>query len=235
MTHRNSARIFTTFIFLLIKGGAVFAGNLPKDELDSRLQKVIAQPKFQYTEFVKPDIPETPGFVKWLQDILRSVGKFWDDIFTQLGKLSSIFLILVIVVVGGLIVFLVLTAVRNMNFTKRKKIKDDLPGQEILNLDYQLEIERGKSLMRDGRFKEAVDMFLNAVWLYLSGDGTVAYDKSRTDREYLARLKRHGKFGELQTIVRKSEIAVFYKDRLEEDECREILGQVETFLSRQVV
>jgi hypothetical protein len=235
MKHRNSARIFYTFILLIISGAALFAGNVPKDELDLKLQKVIIQPKFQYTEYVKPEIPETPGFIKWLQDMLRSIGKFWDDIFTQLGKLSSIFLILVIVVVGGLIVFLVLTAVRNMNFTKRKKSKDDLPGQEILNLDYQLEIERGKSLMRDGRFKEAVDMFLNAVWLYLSGDGTVAYDKSRTDREYLVRLKQHGKFGELQTIVRKSEIAVFYKDRLEEDECREILGQVETFLSQQVV
>jgi hypothetical protein len=219
----------------MISVNGLFAGSVPKDELDSKLNQVISQPKFQYTEYVKPEMPETSGFIKWLQDIMKSFGKFWEDIFTALGNLSGIFLVIVIVLVGGLIAFLVLTAVRNMNFSKRKKSAVDLPVQEILNLDYQLEIERGKSLMKDGRFKEAVDLFLNALWLYLSGNGTVAYDKSRTDREYLTRLRQHGKYWELQTIVRRSEIAVFYKDRLEEDECREILGQVETFLSEQVV
>lgn len=235
MKHRNSARVFHTLILLILSVTALFAGSVPKAEVDSKLREVIAQPKYQYVEYVKPEMPDTSGFTKWLQEILRSVGKFWDDLFNQLGKLSTVFLVLVIIIVGGLIVFLIMTAVRNMNFSKRKKSGTELPGQELLNLDYRLEIERGKMLMKNGRFKEAVDLFLNAMWLYLSGNGTVAYDKSRTDREYLTRLRQHGKFDELQVIVRRSEIAVFYKDRLEEDECREILGQVETFLSEQVV
>ncbi|OHD53616.1 MAG: hypothetical protein A2Y33_06755 [Spirochaetes bacterium GWF1_51_8] len=210
----------------------LFPAGLPKPDIEKKLEQVVSQPKFNYIEHKEPPVEIDSGFLKWLKDMLQSISEFWSELFKKLGNLSTAFLVIVIVLVGGIVIFLVTWAIRNMNFSKKTKKLDDAAAPEELNLDYQLEVARGKRLMSEGRLKEAVDMFLNAVWLYLSGKSELPYDKARTDRECLSRLKGVEYYPNLEKIVRQSEIAVFYKENLETEECGEILGKVETFLSK---
>ena len=60
----------------------------------------------------------------------------------------------------------------------------------------------------------------------------IRYNKSVTNREYLETLKNYDDFNILNEIILPAEICVFFKDNINETECREIQKKIINIISK---
>lgn len=185
------------------------------------LAQILAADKYRYDE-TSADT-RTDGktvFERILEKIDRwisPVKKYLRGLFRATSVFAiAIYVLILIAIISG-IVFLV------------RRIKDTPKRITIIhhegksgNLDYERELIRSENLAREGRFREAIQCCIKAVWLFYHFKGNIRYRKNITNREYLALLRNQQENRMLEEIVNGGEAAIYGEGDATRDTCENI-------------
>ncbi len=226
--------IILIILLAFIKNG-FFSQN--KKEILDKIKNIINQEKYDYqvpTEGKKEK--NESGFLKAINNILNVIIKIFEfiiKIFLLIWKISPLFSIIIFIGLFSLLIFFIIWISKqvDLNIKKSNKLKIDNAIEEG-HLDYIKEFNYAKQLIADKRFKEAISVLINSLWLFYYHNKILNYEKSRTNREYLIFLINLNNFELIKNIILKAEMAVYYKEKTDDRECEEILGNISEIFSQ---
>ncbi|MBN2546183.1 MAG: hypothetical protein JXB50_10330 [Spirochaetes bacterium] len=226
---------FIILVFLISIKINVFTQS--REEIRDKFNAIISQEKYSYEiEMVDKAPKKESGFIKVLNQTLAFITKVFKligKLLTLLWNTSPVVFILVMISLLLLLGLFVFWVVRQINISFGNKVKNvENLSYEELHFDYIKEIKIAKKFIAEGKFKEAISILTNALWLFYYHKKILKYDKSRTNREYLKILKNLNNYDSLKQLIFKAEKAVYYKDKINEGECEEILSDVSEIFSQ---
>ncbi len=233
-------KIYRLFLkLLLVFGFPVFVNAYNRADVEKKLDNVLSQDKYRYHDLEIPQglqISDDNPVVKMFRNFFEWLGKILEKVW----EFSPIASVVILVILGVLLTWLVIVIIRKIDFSKRyKKRKKPLTQVSRETLNYMRELNRVTELMGLSRFKEAIRVLINALWLYLSHNRIINYDKSRTNREYLKTLKsadleqyKNIDLDKVSSVVFDAERTVYFKEKVLLDECQKIFYEVKGFISR---
>ncbi len=185
------------------------------------LAQIISADKYRYDDTNATS--QTDGktiFERILEKIdgwVTPVKKYVRGLFLA----TSAFAIAVYAVIGSAIITGIVLVIRKLK-PAAKRIKSARNDGESGTLDYERQFLRSKYLAREGRFREAIQCCIKAIWLFYHYKGYMLYKKDTTNREYLALLDAQPEKGMLEEIVIAGEMAIYG----EGDATREICDRI---------
>lgn len=226
--------IILIILLVFIKNG-VFSQN--KKEIQDKINNIISQEKYDYQVLTESKKGKNEsGFVKAINNILNVIFKIFDffkKIFLLIWKISPLFSIIIFIGLSSLlIVFIIwISKLVDLNIKKSNKLKIESAAEEG-HFDYMKEFNYAKQMIAGKKFKEAISILINSLWLFYYHNKILNYEKSITNREYLIFLLNLNNFELIKKIILKAEKAVYYKEKIDERECEEILGDISEIFSQ---
>lgn len=208
-----------------------------KEEIQNKIKDIINQEKYDYNIITdKKKEKNESGFLKAINNILNFVIKifnFLKKIFLLIWKISPVFSIVIFVGLSSLLIFFIIWISKqvDLNIKKSNKLKIESAFEEG-HFDYMKEFNYAKQLIAGKKYKEAVSVLINSLWLFYYNNKILNYEKSRTNREHLFFLMNLNNFEFVKKIILKAEKAVYYKEKIDERECEEILGNISEIFSQ---
>ncbi len=128
----------------------------------------------------------------------------------------AVYAIICIAIVSGMILL-----IRRLK-PVAKRVRSSGNDGESRSLDYEREFIRSNTLAREGRFREAIQCCIKALWLFYHYKGYIRYMKDITNREYLALVHTQQKNSALEEIVICGETAIYGGGEVTRDTCENI-------------
>ena len=222
MTLKKRKTALCSVIALILALSHVPANGDTPERAKRELSRVLSQEKFIY----ESDEWNAGGAEESLFDtLMKKLGEkllAFRDYLAKLLKATSL--------VAGLIYLLLLAAFALLVLYIVKRIDPGQGGErkrrdgedDFYSLDFEKELRCAGGLLEAGRLRESLQTMLGALWLYYNFADVLAYRRSLTNREYLARLGGREEYGLLRDIVYRGESAVYAGEEIREDQCREI-------------
>jgi Domain of unknown function (DUF4129) len=190
-TPPDLGRIDRVLAAMVAERDALVQGKVAANDL-AALNRILARPEFQWNEsyYTQPN-----AFVKFWQHIQGELGKLGRALFGFTGANYVIGIGAVI-----LLMFMLLFLFRNLIFgfvSEANLAPDTQAGNEILTADTAL--HKAYDLSRGGDNRSAVRYLYLSALLLLEEHGLLAYDRTKTNREYLRSVSN---FPELETPLR---------------------------------
>ncbi len=227
-SRKKKILLFSAVLIIVFTAGA--SPGLERDTLRKELTEVLSQEKFMYSG---SDIAETGDEDGPLEKLLKKIGDATRALRAYLGEMlqatsyvAAALYIIIIALIGVLAYYLI----RNIDMRRRRKSGHAMEGNP-LNLDYLRELQLARKMAADAKYREALRLTINALWLFYNYSNEITYNKSRTNREYLE-LTRERDNGELlKSIVLRAEEAVYAGGVVSEIQFGEIYRDVEEIVT----
>ncbi len=134
---------------------------------------------------------------------------------------TSAFAIAVYAIIAAAIVTGIVLIIRRLELSA-KRTKSDIPDGESGNMDYERQLIRSKDLAQEGRYREAIQCCIKAIWLFYHHKGHILYKKDTTNREYLGLLHAQPERDMLEEIVIGGEMAIYGEGDATREKCEHI-------------
>ncbi|MBN1409715.1 MAG: hypothetical protein JW969_02650 [Spirochaetales bacterium] len=198
------------------------------DAVREHLNRILSQEKFHYDI---DRIPDNKEAVNPLSDLLNGVIRAILDFLSNVWDFSPLLAVLLGVVVLGLIVFLIVFIVRKMSFSKSLKERLSYSGVKENLADNRQYLKFINGLMEAGEFKKAINHLCILLWKHFNALKILVFTKSRTNREFLAGLKAHMDYEKVRDIIMESEMLVYFRETVVENECRSVYDKITGYIT----
>jgi hypothetical protein len=115
---------------------------------------------------------------------------------------------------------------------RRKRATFGGNEKETESLDFEREFLRSKEFFIGGRFREAIQSCIKAIWLFYNHKGEIHYRKNITNREYLVLLRQYRDSAALEEIIMRAELAIYGDEGITRETCENIHNTVSEIISR---
>ena len=196
-------------------------------EINKKMEEILTQDKYNYQlEAEKKDKQEHPVLSKIfnvLKIIFTAIFTFFKILRVILGHFFyPIALLMIIIFV--LVMIWIIKKIR-LSFNKKKKDLSD-KKYKTQHFNFEMELITALEELNKGHHKNAISLALNALWLYLQFHKIIPYQNSRTNREYLARLKTGPLYESIKPIVYKAEKLVYHNASVNFKESNDIYQKI---------
>ncbi len=227
--NKNNIIIFLLLLFLLLPVENIYSQK--RRTIKKNLKKILNQDKYIYHKHIKSKYisKKELGLFNWVDKVFRKIF----DIIVKIFKVSSYFSIIIYIAFLVLIVYLIFLIIKKSGllFDKTKPIDKEEQLYDQYNLDYQKELSFAEELMNRKKYKEAISILLNSLWLFYHYHKVIYFNKSITNREYIKKIQSIEEYNLIKNIVFSAEKSVYAEDTISVKDCKKIFSNVNKIIS----
>ncbi len=230
---------FLTILLLSVPvpTGSAMQGNSELDEYHQQVRhtvaEILSEPEFTYSETRS----WWESFSGWFNDLFESVSSGLACLPSGILWFIVVFLVLTVlaIIVHTVYMLYCITAGGRGRSTSGQGGDSRSHVLGIVDLTFESVYENARKFAENGEWLEAIKYYYVAAILALDRQGRLAFDRSKTNYDYLRELPfdfpRRNEFRHLTTSF---EAVVYGGDEATSSLCRELAGEADLFCSEVI-